>query len=200
MKSYVFAMVFAGALLVGCGSQKESVADLQQKQGPVQILIKPGQSFVEAQTGQKLASGDSIKTGDDARAVLELIKDKSQIALGENSFIEIKNYSEKELHQMSGTAVYKITPQNRELKIQTRHGVATVLGTELRVDTDDEKTRVSVEEGRVSFRKAAGQTSVLIESGMNYATDFTEEKAQPLDPVERNELFDGGLKPIINAR
>ncbi len=200
MKRIMFALLLSSAILAGCGNQKEEVAAVTQKEGVVQVMIKPAQDFAEAASGQKLCSGDAIKTGDGAKASLELIKDKSQIAINENSFLEIRNYSEKELQQMAGTAVYKITPQNKELKIKTQHGVATVLGTVLRIDTDQGKTRVAVEEGKVGFRKNNGTASVLIESGMYFSTDFAKDEAQPLDPVERGNLFDSGLKPIINPR
>ncbi|MEW6708991.1 MAG: FecR family protein [Candidatus Riflebacteria bacterium] len=201
MKNVLLAMLF-GVLLTGCGGQNEEVAKLTAKDGKVQVMVKPAEAFVDAADVQALHSGDSIKTGEAAKASLELIKDKSTISLGENSFLEIRNFNEKDLQQMSGTAIYKITPQNKELKINTQHGVATVLGTVLRVDTDEQKTVVAVEEGKVGFRKNGSQQNVMIEAGHHYATDFAEEKAQALDPITREGLFnfDAGLKPIINPR
>lgn len=186
----------------GCGKQKEEVASVVGSSGPVTVLIQPSASFADVKTGEKLCSGDSIKTGENGKTQLELINDKSQISLGENSFLEIKNFSEKELKQISGTAIYKISPQNKELKIQTQHGVATVLGTILRIDADDKGTSVSVEKGKVGFKKTGSNESVLIEAGMIFSSTFTENKAQSLDPIEKEQLFnpDASTKPIINPR
>ena len=200
MKRIIYAWLLSAVLLCGCGAQKEEVAAIAEKKGTVQVLVIPAVDFTDALAGQKLCSGDSVKTGEAAKVTLELIQDKSLIALSENSFLEIKNYQEKELQQMSGTAVYKITPQNKELKIKTQPEFATVLGTVLRIDASSEKTRVTVDEGKVGFRRNNGTTSVLIEAGMSFSTDFADDSAQPLDPVERGELFDANLKPTINPR
>lgn len=202
MKRIVFALFVSAFLFTGCGAQKQEVASVVENSGTVQGMIAPAQSFVDLKTGQKLCSGDSIKTGESSKANLELISDKSQIVLTENSFLEIKNFTEKELKQISGTAIYRITPQNRELKIQTQHGVATVLGTTLRVDTDEKETSVAVEKGKVSFQKKTSTEKVFIEAGMRYSTSFSENKAEKVDPIEQETLFNPGknLKPVINPR
>lgn len=206
MNRIIIALLFCGLLLCGCGGcggcggRSEEIVSISTIKGQVQAMLKPAENFIAVQAGQKLSSGDTIKTGEEAEASLELIKDKSLISLSENSCLEIKNYSQNELQQISGTAIYKITPQNKELKIRTQHGVATVLGTIFRVDTDANKTSVVVEEGKVAFRRQAGTIDILIEPGMKFSTSFSEDKAEAIDPIERSELFDSGLKPIINPR
>lgn len=202
-KIKVFATVslFAlSAILIGCGNQSEPVVRVAAITGTVTSKTASAADFAAVAAEQQLRSGDAIKTGDESNADIELISDKSQIRLSSNTFLEIRNFSEKELRQMNGIAIYKITPQNRELKIQTPQGMATVLGTTLRIDSSDTETTVSVEKGTVGFSKKAGQ-QVMIEGGMKYSTSFSEDKAQPIDPFELEKTFNGdNLKPIINPR
>ncbi len=201
-KLKVFAVMFVGLLaaLTGCGGQGDPVAKITTVKGAVSTKLAGATDFATAAAEQMLRSGDAIKTGDDADADLEIISDKSQIRLSSNTFLEIKNFTEKELRQISGIAIYNVTPQDRKLKIQTPQGMATVLGTILRIDASDTETVVSVEKGKVGFSKKAGH-EVIIESGMKYSTSFTEDAAQPIDPFELEKTFHGDdLKPVINPR
>lgn len=202
-KFKVFATVslFAlSAIFIGCGNQSEPVVKVAAVMGQVATKTGNAAEFSAVAAEQQLCSGDSIKTGDESNADIELISDKSQIRLCSNTFLEIRNFSEKELRQMNGIAIYKITPQNRELKIQTPQGMATVLGTTLCIESSETETTVSVEKGQVGFAKKAGQ-QVIIDAGMKYSTSFSEEKAQPIDPFELEKTFNGdNLKPIVNPR
>jgi len=202
-KIKVFAMfcaVAAAGLMVGCGSQGEPVAKISAINGQVSARMAKAPDFAAIEAEQQLMSGDAIKTGDESSVDMELISDKSQIRLNSNTFLEIRNFSEKELKQMSGIAIYKITPQNRQLKIQTPQVMATVLGTTLRIDVSDEETVVRVEKGKVGFSKKAGH-EVLIEGGMKYSSKSSLDQAEPIDPFELEKAFHGdNLKPIINPR
>lgn len=196
-----FSLLALNAMLIGCGSNSQPVGRLVNFAGDVLSKTVTADTFTTVTTEQQFASGDSIKTGEEARAEIELISDKSQIQLSSNTHLEIKNFSEKELRQLNGIAIYKISPQNRELKIQTPQGMATVLGTTFRIDSSENGTTVTVEEGKVGFRQPEGQ-QVLIEAGMQYSTSFAEKIAISVDPLEREQLFNPAakLKPIINPR
>ncbi len=202
-KIKVFAVLTVAAIagiMIGCGGQGEPVVKITTIKGQVTTKISSVADFAVATAEQQLRSGDAIKTGDESNADVEIISDKSQIRLSSNTFLEIRNFSEKELKQISGIAIYKITPQNRELKIQTPQGMATVLGTTLRIDASDSETVVSVEEGKVGFSKKAGH-QVFIEAGMKYSTGEADDAAKPIDPFELEKTFHGDdLKPIINPR
>ncbi len=202
-KFKVFAVLFCAAVatvMTGCGNQGEPVVKITSAKGQVTTRQGSAESFATAAPEQQLRSGDAIKTGDESNAELELINDKSQIRLSNNTFLEIQNFTEKQLKQMSGIAIYKISPQNRALKIQTPQGMATVLGTRLRIDATENETVVSVEEGKVGFSKKAGH-QVVIDGGMKYSTTFTDDTAKPIDPFELEKTFNGeDLKPVINPR
>lgn len=205
MKSNI--KVFAGASIMafglfvtGCGNT-DPVGKIIAVKGDIKTKTATEASFTTATIDQSLISGDSIKTGEDSNVELELLNDKSQITLNSNTFLEIRNFSEKELRQMSGIAIYRINPQNRELKIQTPQGMATVLGTVFRVDSSQSETIVTVEKGRVGFKPAAG-AQVIIEEGMQFSSSQKDEKPVTLDPLEREQLFNSGsgLRPVINPR
>ncbi|MBU1106594.1 MAG: FecR family protein [Candidatus Riflebacteria bacterium] len=195
-----FCLMIGSCLVIGCGSDSAPIGKLAGVQG--QVTIKPGQAetFTGAAVEQKLFSGDSIKTADTAKAEIQLTGDDSRIVLSSNTYLEIRNYSEKDLRQMHGIAIYKISPQNRELKIQTPQGMATVLGTVLRIDASDTETIVTVEKGKVGFSKKAGH-QIFIETGKQYSTSTPEDAAVSIDPLELEKLFSNEtLNPIINPR
>jgi ferric-dicitrate binding protein FerR (iron transport regulator) len=203
-KLKVFALASAiglGILATGCGASAPPVARLLSFSGDVTAQSTASSEFIKVQPDQQLVSGSAVKTAEEGRAQLELLNDKSAISLGGNTFLEIKNYSEKELKQISGIAIYKISPQNRELKIQTPQGMATVLGTVFRVDASAEQTTVTVEEGTVGFKKD-GAPQIIITAGTQYSTSFSENAAKSIDPLEREQLFnpDTELKPTLNPR
>ena len=195
-----FCIAAVTAILIGCGSQGDPVVKITTTNGQVTAKAASAETFATAAPEQKLCSGDAIKTGEESNADIEIISDKSQVRLSSNTFLEIRNFTEKELKQMSGIAIYKITPQNRQLKIQTPQGMATVLGTTLRIDVSDAETVVSVEEGKVGFSKKSGH-QVFIEGGMRYSTSYADDAPKPIDPFELEKTFNGdALKPVINPR
>lgn len=196
----MFCAVAAAGAMIGCGSQGEPVVKISAINGQVSARMAKAADFAAVNAEQQLRSGDAVKTGDESSVDMELISDQSQIRLSSNTFLEIHNFSEKELKQMNGIAIYKITPQNRQLKIQTPQGMATVLGTTLRIDVSDGETIVSVEQGKVGFSKKVGH-EVLIEGGMRYSSKSSIDEAEPIDPFELEKTFHGdSLKPIINPR
>ncbi len=187
-------------LLTGCGAGSEPIGKLAGLQGKVDVKPAAGESFATAAVQQQIFTGDSIRTSDDAKAEIQLTADDSRIVLSSNTFLEVRNFSEKDLRQMDGIAIYKISPQNKELKIHTPQGMATVLGTVLRIDVSNSETIVSVEVGKVGFSKKAGH-QVIIEAGKQYSSTMEEDSAINIDPLELEKLFgSGNLAPIINPR
>lgn len=198
----VFAGISLSTMLfciAGCGNV-EPIGKITSIKGDIKTRKSSDATFSSASLNQNLANGDSIKTGEDSRTDIEILNDKSQISLNSNTFLEIRNFSEKELRQMNGIAIYKINPQNKELKIQTPQGMATVLGTIFRVDSSSNETIVTVDKGRVGFKPVSGN-QVIIEEGMQFSTSSTPNPVT-LDPIEREQLFNIGenLKPVINPR
>jgi len=141
-----FCLMVGICLLVGCGAKSEPIGKMAGVEGKVDVKPASSEAFALATVQQQVFTGDSIRTSDEAKAEIQLTSDDSRIVLSSNTYLEVRNFSEKDLRQMSGIAVYKISPQNKELKIHTPSGMATVLGTTLRIDVSDKETIVSVEE------------------------------------------------------
>ncbi len=201
-KSSCVVMGIAMVLLAAGCSKNDPVAKILSSKGEVKTKGRVAKVFEVALKDAKLFAGDAIRTEDDSEATLEVLNDKSQIVLSSNTFLEMRKLSEKEIRQNSGIAIYKISPQNKKLKIQTAQGVATVLGTVFRVDVTEKNTTVTVEEGKVGFSKGSGAKEIVITPGNRFSTSFAKEEIQPVDPAELESLFNtgGGLKPIINPR
>jgi len=195
-----FCLMVGICLLVGCGAKSEPIGKMAGVEGKVDVKPASSEAFALATVQQQVFTGDSIRTSDEAKAEIQLTSDDSRIVLSSNTYLEVRNFSEKDLRQMSGIAVYKISPQNKELKIHTPSGMATVLGTTLRIDVSDKETIVSVEEGKVGFSKKPGH-QVFIESGKQYSSAAADDTIINIDPLELEKLFgSGNLAPIINPR
>lgn len=192
--------LLAGCIsLIGCGATGEPVAQIESFSGEVMIKAQGNSPLIAPQDNQQLYSGGAIQSGDEASAVLKFINDSTQIKVGENTFFEIRNFSEKDLHQLRGVAIYQVSPQNTEMKIQTPHGIATVLGTTFRLDITATCTALIVEEGKVGF--VADNKQVIVDSGHKFITGLDDEPT-PMDPFKLNELFSDGsnTRTYFNVR
>ncbi len=196
-------LMFAGMLFLfsmGCGSSSEPVAVLKETKGEVSFTEKASNRFVKAETGKNIFDGGAVKTTSEASVELEFIKDKTNVKVGENTYFEVKNFSKKELKQMGGVAIYNISPQDKELTVETPNGMATVLGTVFRIDVAATYTQLIVERGKVQFAK--GDKKVVVEAGKYYSTaQKGDPKAEVFDPFELEKLFSGtSLKQGYNLR
>ena len=86
---WLLALCLGGALLAGCGSQKEK--ELRQTAvisfiiGSVEFKGEHGTDWHPARVGFKIVSGDAIRTGPDSRAELQTRGPHSVIRVGENT-------------------------------------------------------------------------------------------------------------------
>ncbi|MBU1106039.1 MAG: FecR family protein [Candidatus Riflebacteria bacterium] len=197
-------IVLGFTMFVIFGKQNGPVVRIAVVEGKVTAKLSDSAVFVSASIDQQLSSGDAIKTNDASKAALEFISDKSQVLLGKNTYLEIHNFSEKELRQISGIAIYQINKQGRKLKIETPQGIASILGTILRIDATASETIVSVKEGKVAFSRKSGQ-QVIINGGQQYATSYSENTALPIATDEIEALFrapdshaDSQIKPELD--
>ena len=185
----VLLMLTGCITLIGCGGAGDPVAQVESFSGEVMAKSQSSSPMTPPQGKQQIYSGGAIQSGDDSSAVLKFINDSTQIKVSENTFFEIRNFSEKDLQQLRGVAIYQVSPQNTEMRIQTPHGVATVLGTTFRLDIAATCTALIVEEGKVGF--AAEGKQVVVDSGHKFVTGLDDEPV-PMDPFELNELFSDG--------
>jgi ferric-dicitrate binding protein FerR (iron transport regulator) len=198
-----FGVLICTGLVIGCNNAKDiPIAKISQVKGSVKTMKKAANSLAETKVGQELCNGGAVKVGDESSSTLVFIKDKTQIEIGENTYFEIKNFTEKELKQMGGIAIYKVSPQDKALKVETPHGMATVLGTVFRLDVDEKGTNLSVEKGKVGFNTGK-QKMLVVEAGQTYSTTNKDENpVKAIDPFELEKLFspDSKLKQHFNQR
>jgi ferric-dicitrate binding protein FerR (iron transport regulator) len=196
---FILFLVAVSMVLVGCGSTGEPVAELENFSGGVKVKTQADASLTDAVQNQKVFNGGALQTDEEATAVLKFIKDSTQIKVSENTYFEIRDFSKKDLQQLRGVAIYQVSPQNTEMRIQTPHGVATVLGTTFRIDIGATGTALIVETGKVGFKNKL--SSVVVESGQRFVTNQDKEPVA-IDPFKLEELFssDGKTKTYFNQR
>ncbi len=192
-------IVLTAMALGGCGSDASAVAQIEKFNGEVRTKLPDSQEFKAAVEAQQLLSGSAVESGDDSMAVLKFLRDTTQIQLGENTYFELRNFSENELQQLRGVAVYQVSPQKTEMRIQTPYGVATVLGTIFMLDICATSTALVVEEGMVRFENEA--TNVVVESGQKFVSGI-DTKPSEMDPFELNRIFSSekGTRRFFNLR
>jgi hypothetical protein len=141
----------------------------------------PGATAGKVKRGQQLAAGDTIKTGEGARAELTF-PDGSVVRIGPSSELKLESASfdgktkqvKVEAEIVGGTAWAKVATlvgKDAQFKVKTQNAVAGVRGTVFRVNVDkDEATVVKVYNGSVAV--AGG--------GMLKPDDDPECKANPI--------------------
>lgn len=194
------SLLICSVCLWGCGGSSEPVANIVKATGEATCKLKPGTNFVKAEPKTNLMDGGVIKTSDGASVDVFFLKDKSNAKIGENTYFEIKNFSQKELKQMGGVVVYNISPQDKELTVETPHGMATVLGTVFRIDIAATFTTLIVEKGTVQL--TSGEKKAVVKNGEMFSTyQNSDEEPVVVDPFELEKLFSGNnLKPTLNRR
>jgi hypothetical protein len=138
--------------------------------GDVQVR-HAARSFVSATDGEVLVAGDTIHTGDGARAILTYFEG-STVSIEPNSELTIETASASSdgstivlMQQNFGRTwhvVTKLITGNSKYEVKTPASTASVRGTAFQVDSDAERTVVTTTEGTVVDRvpdpERAGQT------------------------------------------
>jgi ferric-dicitrate binding protein FerR (iron transport regulator) len=135
---------------------KNPVAEVVSVKGQVTARSVAATVFSVPAVGQQLYGGTHIRTYEKSCTELAMAEDVGQIELGENTYLELRPLSERELKQLNGIVVYRINKQGRDLRIHTPSGMASVLGTVLRVNVTASATEICVREGRVAFVSSDG--------------------------------------------
>ena len=136
------------------------------------VLVRhAASSFASATDGEVLVAGDTIRTGDGARAILTYFEG-STVSVEPNSELTIETASASSdgstivlMQQNFGRTwhvVTKLITGNSKYEVKTPASTASVRGTAFQVDSDAERTVVTTTEGTVVDRvpdpERAGQT------------------------------------------
>lgn len=113
----------------------KDVALMLKTKGKVELNKQGRQNWAPARRGERLNSGEVIRTGDNSLAALVFTDDKTLLKVRSNSNITIHGKREKKrivkrLALSFGELWAKVTQQNTKMRVETPSGVATVKGTE----------------------------------------------------------------------
>ena len=151
-----FAVLGAGDVDAG-GAAKQT--KLTFVKGDVNVGADP--TFARAKRGQEVAAGQTVKTGDGARAELTF-PDGSIVRVGPNATLKVEGAAfdgktkevKVEATLVGGQAwakVAKLVGEDAQFSLKTNNAVAGVRGTVFRVNVDrDEATVVKVYNGAVA--------------------------------------------------
>ncbi len=161
------------------------IAVVKQVQGQVFLFTKSPADRTPLRAGQAILEKQSVLTeGARAQVVLEY-PDRTRIEIGGDTVVrrlaDEKDRTRKSVLLEQGALTADVTkqPEGKPMILRTAQAEATVLGTRFLLAAEREATRLSVEEGAVSFMRQADRQAVTVRSG------FTSVAApgRSLDPV-----------------
>jgi ferric-dicitrate binding protein FerR (iron transport regulator) len=181
------------------GREREvlTIASLEDVVGDVRVVTAKGQSH-RIESSAAIKSGDTIRTrGTESSAVLAYA-DGTRLTLVGNTSVMCGDHRSKSIVVHQGTLAASVKPQPAEkpLVLTTPSAQVQVLGTRFQIEALENRTDLSVTEGRVRLVRIRDQESVEVPDG-KYAT-VTERntllvKDIPGLPSTWEETFEAGL-------
>lgn len=187
--------------------QKPTVGMVTYKKGTV-YYEAADMDAVSARLGKTIAKDVTISTADDGNAVLSLAG-PSHIKMAENTRIHI--FSDRRIAVDRGKAWLSVSKTDRYFRVDTPTGAVTVFGTTFEVRVEENKTTVTVSEGRVQLESKEDASFVVLEKddqgalvlGENQITKINVDSRQWLawaDSLEPNpnvlEYMQENIKPL----
>lgn len=164
MKFKYVVLMITVAILPGLlkGADGRNIALMLKTRGKVEIKKLRARSWTAALRGQRINSGEIVRTGDKAFAALIFTDDRSLLKVRANSSVQIqgkreKNSIAKTIGLNLGELWAKVTKQNSSMRIDTPSGVATVKGTELSALFENDNFIVYCYEGIVELFNQFGR-------------------------------------------
>ncbi|MDI6739816.1 MAG: FecR family protein [Candidatus Edwardsbacteria bacterium] len=137
----------------------------------------------EADIGQALYAGDSIRTGKDSRAELNF-SDGTVVRLGDNTrFFIRENSSDRSFQLLWGKFWAKVVKlaEKSKFEVESPTAVAGVRGTVFKVEVDKDSTsRVAVEEGMVEVTNSRVRARQIRLAALQES--FVKRRMDPSDP------------------
>lgn len=126
------AIFFSSSLFA---EEDRDVALVLKAAGKVELNKQGRSSWSSARRGERLHSGEVVRTGDRSLAALVFTDDKSLLKVRSNSNVTISGKREKKsiikrIKISFGEIWAKVTKQNVSMRVESPSGVATVKGTE----------------------------------------------------------------------
>ncbi|MBA3710294.1 MAG: FecR domain-containing protein, partial [Planctomycetes bacterium] len=152
--------------------------------------------------GTAIFPGDRIACGPGSATVT--FADGTSLDLQAGTLLDLQAGTGKRLHLADGRLSATVAPQRRPFVISTPQSVTAVIGTRFILDTDGERTRLSVSEGSVRMQRAdaKGSASAAVDVGAGHAAEARADLplvARTIEPLYAFDFEDGALPPMFAA-
>lgn len=157
------------------------------------FVTLPGRSETAAAAGQRLAPQTVLRTERPGRLQVQL-PDGRSFRLGGNALLRLAGNT---LDLQRGQIIAWVNPGTKggaPLRVKTRVGTASIVGTTVFIDATDEAVTVFSWEGTVRVDTDSGQ-QVVLSSGEQFA--FEQERWQPPRRLSRSELDTRRARSIL---
>jgi ferric-dicitrate binding protein FerR (iron transport regulator) len=199
-KVFFIILLYSLSICTGLNAQDDKdVALVLKTKGRVELNKQGVRGWATARRGQRLNSGQVVRTGDNSLAALVFTDDKTLLKIRSNSNVTIhgKRKNNRIIKRLSlgfGELWAKVTRQNTSMRVETPSGVATVKGTEFNCLFLNSNFYVYTVEGLMEVFNQFG-TLLLGQNEMALVVQGAPPERYLGDP---NELFnlsgDEGLK------
>ena len=152
--------------------------------GPAFVKL-PGRKEVNARSGQDLVNNTVLRTSKPGRMQIKLSTGR-QFRMGGNALLQLKNSTVK---LQRGALIGWIQPglKNRQpFTIQTRLATASIQGTTVFIELDDDKLKVFSWEGEVKVATTSGE-SYTLQSGEQLLVELNQPTITWPSPVKIKE-------------
>ena len=152
--------------------------------GPAFVKL-PGRKEVNARSGQDLFDNTVLRTSKPGRMQIKLSSGR-QLRMGGNALLQLKNSTVK---LQRGALIGWIQPglKNRQpFTIQTRLATASIQGTTVFIELDDDKLKVFSWEGEVNVATTSGE-SYTLQSGEQLLVELNQPTITWSSPVKIKE-------------
>lgn len=137
-----------------------------------QVQVTRGGRWVGAGNGTSIASGAYVRTGSNSRAQIHY-SDGSVMRMGSRSVARVRDTGAKNVQLHKGKAYFKVSPQQKKMKVRTRTAVATVLGTEFVVEVREASSLNAQQMGVLNAQKLSYGTMQVAQNTDNLITQIT---------------------------
>ncbi|MFQ5770665.1 MAG: FecR domain-containing protein [bacterium] len=189
----VFSFLFYVTIICSTlnAQDDKDVALMLKTKGKVELNKQGRRNWTTARRGERINSGEVVRTGDHSLAALVFTDDKSLLKVRSNSNITINGKREqnriiKRLSLAFGELWAKVTRQNTSMRVETPSGVATVKGTEFNALFVNDNFLVYCQQGLIELFNQFG-SMLLGENEMGRLIAGAPPERIQGDP---NEIFD----------
>lgn len=206
MKTFIntfiaLALLIQGATVLRAADDKD-VALVLKTLGKVELNKQGYSSWAAAKRGNRLNSGEVVRTGDKSLAAIVFTDDKSLLKVRSNSRITVTGQREednsivKRIQLSFGQIWAKVTKQRSSMRVESPSGVATVKGTEFNCLVADGNFIIYCREGLIELANQFGTLLLGADEMARLTQNSGPQRIQgnPDQIFEQDE--DGGQKSL----